>query len=138
MGVLERYQAYVDAFEQSVADDDWSRISPFFTEDAVLIYEDDTVARRRDEVVARLKNGVVHFDRLMDSRTPGFEPPTVDGDTTTMKWEFSYTKSGQPDLVTLGEETAVFQGEQIARLQDVSDKAMQQWIADHGAALQGS
>ena len=94
--------------------------------------------RGRDEVVARLKNGVVHFDRLMDSRTPGFEPPTVDGDTTTMKWEFSYTKSGQPDLVTLGEETAVFQGEQIARLQDVSDKAMQQWIADHGAALQGS
>ena len=72
LGVLERYQAYVDAFEQSVADDDWSRIGPFFTEDAVLIYEDETVAR-----------------------------------------------------------------EQIARLRDVSDQAMQQWIADHGAALRG-
>lgn len=55
-----------------MADDDWSRIGPFSTEDAVLIYEDETVA-----------------------------------------------------------------GEQIARLQDVSDQAMQQWIADHGAALRG-
>ena len=31
MGVLKRYQAYVNAFEQSVADDDWSRIGPFFS-----------------------------------------------------------------------------------------------------------
>lgn len=137
MGVLERYQAYVDAFEQSVADDDWSRIGPFFAEDAVLIYEEELVARGRDEVVATLKAGVVGFDRLMDSRTPGFETPTVDGDTVNVKWQFSYTKSGQPDLVTDGEETALFAGEQIARLQDVSDKAMQQWIANHGSTLQG-
>ena len=137
MGILERYQAYADAFEQSLADDDWSRIGPFFAGDAVLLYEDEPVAHGRDEVVATLKGGVDGFDRLMDSRTPDFETPTVDGDTVTMKWKVAYAKRGHPDLVTFGVETAVFEGQEIARLQDLSDKAMQEWLAEHGAALQG-
>jgi hypothetical protein len=134
MGVLARYQAYVDAFEQSVAGDDWARIYPFFTDEAVLIYGDETVARAKHEVVARLKNSVVNFDQLMDSQTPDFEPQSIDGNTITMKWAFWYTKSRQPVLATFGQETAVFAGEQIERLQDVTDNAMQQ---SFGASLAG-
>jgi hypothetical protein len=29
MSILDRYQAYADAFEVSYEDDDWSRIEPF-------------------------------------------------------------------------------------------------------------
>lgn len=140
MSILDRYQAYADAFEVSFEDDDWSRIEPYFTEDAV--YEGDPEdAQGRDAVLAKLKGGVDGFDRNMDSRTPDFNPPTVDGDTLRMEWSVRYAKSGAPDLVISGVETAKFEGDRIARLRDDIDpeaqKAMGEWMAAHGALLQG-
>lgn len=136
MSILERYQAYADAFEESYADDDWSRIGPYFTEDAV--YEPD--ARGREAVVAKLKGGVDAFDRRMDGRTPDFQTPSVDGDTLTMKWTVTYAKAGKPDLVLTGTETAVFRGDQIALLRDTFDpeaeKTLGEWMSAHGASLQ--
>ena len=35
MSILDRYLAYADAFELSYADDDWSRLEPYFTPAAV-------------------------------------------------------------------------------------------------------
>ena len=138
MSILERYQAYADAFEQSYVDDDWSRLEPFFTENAV--YEGDPEdASGRDAVLAKLKGGVDGFDRRMDSRTPDFETPAVEGDTLTMKWAVTYQKAGSPDLVISGLETAVFDGSRIARLRDDFDpeaqKAMGEWMTAHGSNL---
>jgi hypothetical protein len=140
MSILDRYQAYADAFEVSYEDDDWSHIEPYFTEDAV--YEGDPEdAQGRDAVLAKLKGGVDGFDRKMDSRTPDFNPPTVDGDTLRMEWSVTYTKADAPDLVISGVETATFEGDRIARLRDDFDpeaqKAMGEWMAAHGALLQG-
>lgn len=140
MGIADRYQAYADAFEQAYVDDDWSRIEQFFTEDAV--YEGaPQEARGRDAVIATLKGGVDAFDRRMDSRTPDFQTPTVDGNTLTMLWKVTYTKDGCPDLVISGSETAVFEGDRIALLRDDFDSdtqaAMGVWMADHGAKLRG-
>ena len=139
MSILDRYRAYADAFEESYVDDDWSRVAPFFAEQAV--YEGDPDARGRDAVLAKLKNGVDSFDRRMDSRTPDFQTPSVTGETLTMKWKVTYTKGGLPDLVISGVETAVFEGDQIALLRDTFDpeaqKALEQWMAEHGAVLQG-
>ena len=140
MSILDRYQAYADAFEVSFEDDDWSRIEPYFTEDAV--YEGDPEdAQGRDAVLAKLKGGVDGFDRNMDSRTPDFNPPSIDGDTLRMQWSVTYKKAGAPDLVISGLETATFEGDRIARLRDDMDpaaqKAMGEWMAAHGALLQG-
>ena len=60
MGIAERYQAYADAFEESLEDDDWSRIEQYFTDDAV--YEGEPKARGNAAVLARLKNAVVRID----------------------------------------------------------------------------
>jgi hypothetical protein len=137
MGIADRYQAYAEAFEQSYVDDDWSRIEPYFT--AGAIYEGSPDARGRAAVLAKLKGGVDNFDRRMDSRTPHFQPPTVDGDTLTMKWVVTYTNSGCPDLVLSGTETAVFEGDRIALLRDDFDPgveaAISAWMAEHGGAL---
>lgn len=137
MGIADRYQAYADAFEQSYDDDDWSRIEQYFTDDAV--YEGDPDAEGRDAVLAKLKAGVNAFDRRMDSRTPDFQTPSVDGNTLTMKWTVTYTKSGAPDLVIKGVETAIFEGDRIARLRDTFDpeaqKSMEKWMGEHGAKL---
>ena len=119
MSILDRYQAYAQAFEQSYEDDDWSRIAEFFTEQAV--YEGDPNAHGRDAVLAKLKAGVDSFDRRMDSRTPDFQTPTVSGDTLTMTWSVTYTKAGKPHLVISGTKTAIFEGDRIARQRDDLD-----------------
>ncbi|MDH3645103.1 MAG: nuclear transport factor 2 family protein [Gammaproteobacteria bacterium] len=139
MSILDRYQAYADAFEISYEDDDWTRIEPFFTENSV--YEGDPDANGRAAVLDKLKGGVDGFDRNMDSRTPDFQTPTVDGNTLTMNWQVTYTKEGCPDLVLSGKEIAEFEGDRIARLRDEIDSeaeaAMGKWMAEHGAKLQG-
>ena len=140
MGIQDRYQAYADAFEESYADDDWSRLEQYFTEGAV--YEGDPPAQGRDAVLAKLKNGVDTFDRLMDSRTPDFQTPTAEANTLTMHWTVVYTKAGLPDIVLKGVETAEFDGDRIARLRDDIDpaamKSMGEWMAKHAASLQPS
>ncbi len=92
-------------------------------------------------MLAKLKGGVDAFDRKMDKRSPDFQAPTVEGNTLSMKWSVTYEKSGAPDLVISGVETAVFEGDRIARLRDDFDpdaqKAMGEWMAEHGAKLQG-
>ncbi len=139
MGIPERDHAYAEAFEESYEDDDWSRIEQYFTEDAV--YEGDPDARGRDAVLAKLKSGVDAFDRRMDSRTPDFQEPSVEGDTLTMKWKVTYTKAGAPDLAISGLEQAIFEGDRIKLLRDVFDpeaeKAMGEWMQQHGASLGG-
>ncbi len=139
MSIQDRYQAYADAFEESYVDDDWSRIEQYFTENAV--YDGDPEARGRDAVLAKLRGGVDAFDRKMDKRTPDFQTPSVEGNTLEMKWTVTYQKAGAPDLVISGVETAVFEGDRIARLRDDFDpeaqKAMGEWMAKHGAKLQG-
>ncbi len=138
MGIADRYREYADAFELSYDDDDWSRLSQYFTEDAV--YKGDPDAEGREAVLAKLKGGVDAFDRRMDSRTPDFQTPTIEGDTLTMSWTVVYTKAGRPDLVLTGKETAVFEGDRIKLLRDDFDpqteEAMGKWMAEHGAALQ--
>jgi ketosteroid isomerase-like protein len=139
MSIAERYQAYAQAFEESYEDDDWSRLEQHFTEDAV--YEGDPDALGRDAVLAKLKGGVDAFDRRMDSRTPDFQTPSVEGDTLTMHWKVTYTKAGAPDLVISGREEAIFEGDRIKLLRDVFDpeaeKAMGEWMQKHGASLGG-
>ncbi len=139
MSIQDRYQAYAAAFEESYADDDWSRIEQYFTEDAV--YEGDPDARGREAVLAKLKGGIDAFDRKMDKRIPDFHAPTVEGNTLVMKWTVTYEKAGAPDLVISGIETAVFEGDRIALLRDDFDpeaqKIMGEWMAAHGAKLQG-
>lgn len=139
MSILDRYLEYADTFEESFADDDWSRLDGYFTPDA--IYDGNPAARGREAVLAKLKTGVDNFDRRMDSRTTHFARPTEQGDTVTMKWTVTYTKKGLPNLVISGVETARFQGDRIALLHDDLDpeaqKAMGEWMAKHGKALQG-
>ena len=65
MSIADRYQAYAEAFEETYEDDDWTRIEPFFTEDAVYEAAPEEDARGRAAVLAKLKGGVDAFDRNM-------------------------------------------------------------------------
>jgi len=77
----------------------------------------------------------------MDSRTPDFQTPTVNGNELVMEWAVVYTNTGAPDLVLRGRETAIFEGDRIARLRDDFDpeamKTMGEWMEKHGSLLGG-
>lgn len=77
----------------------------------------------------------------MDSRTPSFQAPEVDGNTLKMPWQVTYIKADCPDLVISGSETAVFDGDRIASLRDDFDPsaeaALGQWMTAHGDKLTG-
>jgi len=140
MNILKRFGAYAEAFEQTYQDDDWSRLEPYFTEDAAMEGLTNSV-QGRSNVLVQLRAGVDELDRRMDERVPSFEPPTVEGNTLTMNWSVIYKKAGIPDLVLNGVETAVFEGDQIKHLRDELDaetqKRTQEWMAAHAAKLSG-
>ncbi len=140
MSIKDRYQAYADAFEVSFEDDDWSRIEPFFTEDAVYA-GGDAEAVGRDQILEKFKTDLATFDRRMDARIPDFQEPAEAGNEVTSRWTVTYQKAGAPDLVITGLETATFEGDRIAHLRDDFDpetaKQMGEWFAAHGAKLQG-
>jgi hypothetical protein len=138
--IVQRFQEYAEAFEKTYEDDDWSRIEPYFTEDSSYEFGDQR-ASGRAATLEMLRGSVNGLDRRMDSRTGDFEAPTADGDTVHMNWKVTYTKSGCPDLVISGEETAVFEGDRIARLKDDlapdAQTSMGAWLATHGDKLAG-
>ena len=141
MAIIESYKAYAEAFELTYEDDDWSRLEAYFTDDAQMEVESESV-HGRDEVIRALKASVDNFDRLMDRRIPDFQTPTVEGNTLTMKWTVTYSKHGAPDLIISGVETAVFESDRIKHLRNTFDaesqKHLEQWMAEHGVLLKAA
>jgi len=140
VNILERFKAYADAFEEAYLDDDWSRLSQFFTEDAV--YSAEPAAQGREALLKRLEDGVNAFDRKMDARVPDNDSLRLDGNTVELKWKVTYQLSGAPDLTLFGVQLAVFDGDRIARLDGSMDEsarqAMAEWLSEHGQTLASS
>jgi hypothetical protein len=139
MSILERFQAYADAFEETYADDDWQRLEEYFTTDAVYAPGDGTEAAGRDQVLTRLRDGVNGLDRRFDSRTLKATPPSVEGDTVSLSWQLTLSRAGAPDFIASGVEHATYSDGAISRLEDVFDdgvvEALGEWMAAHGDSL---
>ena len=144
MSIVDRFTAYAAAFEDAYASDDWSKLDPFFTEDAVY----ETVAdppfgasvAGRDAVKAYFQQICSAFDKRFDSRAVELLTPPVERDGSVwFRWAAIYTLAGAPTLRMEGEETVVFEGERIRRLEDrmpaATVQGTQAYVAEHGAKL---
>ncbi|MGH7964131.1 MAG: serine hydrolase [Candidatus Binatia bacterium] len=144
MEMVDRFLAYATAFEEAYASDDWSKLDPFFTEDAVY----DFIAPApfgeksigRAALLAQLKNSVNGFDRRFDSRTVELlEGPIEKDGAVWIRWAAVYTLAGAPNCRMEGEERAVFAGDRIQRLEDrVTDAEASRvgaYFAQYGAKL---
>ncbi|MEP4484644.1 nuclear transport factor 2 family protein [Marinobacter alexandrii] len=140
MSIQERYLQYVEAFEETYIDDDWSRLEEYFTADSMYDNGDGSVGMGREAVLEKLKNAVDGLDRKMTQRIVSFAPPTSEGNTVTSHWTAEYTMDGAPNLKFTGVEFAVYEGDRIAHLRDEMDDAavaaITNWLAQHGALLQ--
>ena len=95
MGMIDRYLAYAAAFEEAYASDDWSKLEPYFTEDAV--YEFIAPAPfggkhdGRAAVLEQFKNSVNGLDRRFDSRAvAALEGPIEKDGAVWMHWTATY------------------------------------------------
>ena len=144
MSLVQRFMAYADAFEAAYASDDWSKLDPYFTADAVYETIADAPfgnrAEGRERVKAYFKEMVDNLDRRFASRRVDFiEGPTERSGKIWFRWAATYTLADAPPLRLEGEETAEFEGDRIRRLEDrmatAATQQTMQYMVEHGAKL---
>jgi hypothetical protein len=134
---LARFQEYAAAFETAYASDDWTVLTPFFTDDATSTLNGATVTGR-DAVLASFRDGVAMFDRRFDTRalriTAG---PTFADGRVFVRITARYGRTGIPALDLVGDEWFTFDGDRIASHVDevVNGAAVMTYLAEHAAAL---
>ncbi len=123
MSIAGRFGAYAAAFERAYADDDWSVIEPFFTDDAVYAVNGGPPlggrAEGRAAVVEKLRSNVNGLDRRFATRELELVGNPEIGQTRfSFGWRATYGQPGCPDFVLDGHEHAEFVGDRIQHLED--------------------
>ena len=144
MSNLSRFMAYAAAFEQTYADDDWTRLEPFFADDAVYTVSGLPLAcelRGRDNILRGMKKSLDGFDRRMDLRQLApTAPPSASGDTVTLHGLVRYRRGDSPAVELRATLEAELHDGRITRMHDhfTLDPAGEAWLASYAADLDGS
>lgn len=139
MSALQQFFAYAMAFEQTYDDDDWSRLEPFFADDAVYEVRGSALACRlegRAAILAGLKKSIDGFDRRLAKRTLDItDGPHEQGETVSIGWTATYVVPGEAPLLLRGRSTACFRGGVLRELVDEYPPGMDDevvaWLARH-------
>jgi hypothetical protein len=141
---VEQLAAYAVAFEQTFADDDWSRLLPHLAPDAEHeVLGGGMLANHaigRDQIVADLRRFVEVMDRRFDLRIPEVlaGPEERDG-AVWMDWRLTLRRAGLPDLVVEGSHGTWHRDGVITRIEEhVSDEIgvqVETYLRKHTAAL---
>ena len=144
MSKIARFAAYANAFEKAFANDDWSLVEPYFTDDAVYEVGAEPpmggVFEGRAAILAYFEQVVNAFDRKFASRELALlEGPKEEGDSVWIRGTATYRARGVPEFVLELEETVHFAGDRIERMEDRYEPAMKEaiaaYLAEHGAKL---
>lgn len=142
--MIARFQQYADAFEVVFENDDWSLLEPYFTENAVYeVHAGPPFGARsegREKAFAALKASLDAIDRRVDSRELEIlEGPELRDGAVWFRWRASYGLAGTPGIAIEGVETARFEGDRIALLEDTfteeSQAAALQFMGAYGDRL---
>lgn len=125
MEIMQKFMAYAGEFEQTYADDDWSRLTKHFADDAVYEVQAQGFGCRLAgpaAILAGIRKSVDNFDRRFESREiKVLGAPEVSEDTVRLKWNVLYDKEGCPQFVLRGQSEVRFAGGVIAYLCDSYD-----------------
>ncbi len=134
MSIIERFVAYAADFEKTLADDDWSRLRQYFSEDAVYRVESDLFGCELtgpDRIFAGMKKSLDGFDRNFPTRDVArTEGPEVEGDEMRVSWTLTYHKEGLPDFVLRGKSLARIRNAKIELLVDSYDERVNSEVAE--------
>lgn len=146
MNVVQRFLLYAADFEKTLADDDWSRLEPHWSEDAVYRVESSLFGcdlQGRDAIFAGMKRSLDGFDRNFPEReieTSG--APEVDGDEMQVSWKVTYHKEDHPDFVLPGKSMARVADGKLVLLVDSYDPSVNddlaKWVEQTGLKIDPS
>ena len=147
---LQVFMDYAAAFEQTYADDDWSRLTAFFPEDATYEVRGGPLACKitgRDEVLAGLKKSLGGLDRRCDDRKIELtDGPNIidtgDGDAISLDWKVIYQYRDAPKVTLPGRSIVNIADGLIIAMRDEYDddemKSVDAWMREYGEGLDGS
>ncbi len=147
---LQVFMNYAAAFEQAYVDDDWSRLAPFFKEEATYEVRGGPMACKiagRKDILSGLKRSVDGLDRRCAERqielTAG--PHTLvtdDGAEVSLSWKVVYQYGEAPKLTLPGRSVFTIADGVIAAMKDEYDDqemvAVAAWMIEYGEGLDGS
>ncbi len=127
MDRIQLFLTYAKEFEHTYKDDDWTRLEPFFAEDAVYEVLNVPFACRiagRDAIFRGIRKSIAGFDRRMASRRiEVLSPPQATGDEFRVAWAVTYTVGELPPLRIAARTVARYRGDLIEYLADIYDDA---------------
>jgi len=134
MNILKRFLAYAADFEKTLADDDWSRLTQYFSDDAIYRVESETFGCELTgpgSIFAGMKKSLDGLDRHFPERTIATtQGPDIEGDEMRVSWTVTYHKPGVPDFVLPGRSLARIRDGKIVLLVDSYDEAAAAALAD--------
>lgn len=147
---LQVFMDYAAAFEETYVDNDWSRLIPFFAQDATYEVRGGPMACKiagREAIFSGLKKSIDGLDRRCADRqlklTDG--PDIVDkgeGGELSIGWNAIYQYGDAPELTLPGRSVFTVTGGVIAAMRDEYDDAemadVADWMRAHGEGLDGS
>ena len=137
---------YAADFERTLADDDWSRLEQYFSEDAVYRVEGDLFGCELtgpDSIFAGMKKSLDGFDRNFPEREIAMtEGPSVEGNEMRVSWTVTYHRHDLPDFVLRGKTLARIRDDKIELLVDSYDESVNAevagWTRETGVELDPS
>jgi len=146
MNPARRFIEYAADFEKTYADDDWSRLEPYFAEEAVYVVTGSPAfacrLEGRDAILRGLRKSVDGFDRHCERRVEVLGEPEVGENRVVLHWAVTYSRPDAPELRLPGRSTAEYAGEKIEKLCDdfgpLDEAEVTGWIRDYGDGLDPS
>ena len=140
MNNAQLFEAYAADFELTYSDNDWSRLLPYFTEEASYDSGDGSeVARGRAAILSKLEGAVNALDRKMGGRDLQIHSVQSSGDTVTAAWTIRLSIKDTPTLEVSGREVARFSGDAISEMTSMIDAASLEafgaWMQTYGSSL---
>jgi len=147
---MQVFMDYAAAFEQTYVDDDWLRLTPFFSQDASYEVQGGPLACQisgREAILAGLRKSIDGLDRQCSDRkielTDGPEVVTTDaGQTVSLGWRIDYQYKDAPRVGFAGRSVVtILDGVIVALKDEYEDEEMERlsaWMREHGEGLDGS
>jgi hypothetical protein len=127
--MIDRWNAWIAAFDAACADDDWTRLEPFLTDDVIYVVAGAPFAcevRGRDEVIAAFARSIRNFDRKLDERKwfgVGIKewPPEMETTAVTGRAMGCYRLGDRPPITFSARSQWIFRGDRLSVMTDVYD-----------------
>ena len=147
---LRVFMDYTAAFEETYVDDDWSRLTQYFSEDASYEVRGGPLACEifgREAIFTGLKKSIDGLDRRsVDRKLEVTDGPNIadvgDGSEVSLGWNVIYQYKDAPKMTLPGRSVFnIADGVIVAMRDEYNDKemgAVGAWMKEYGEGLDGS